>query len=256
MDKLKDIKCFLIDLDGTIYIDGRLIDGALETLQKIKDNGKIYKFLTNNSSRSVKSYQEKLLNLGIKTAAEDIITSNLVAIEYLKENFKDKKIYLMAPDDVLKEYESAGIYLTDSKADVVVLAYDTSLTYEKLSKACNFIRNGAFYIATHPDVNCPAEGGYLPDLGSVMECVYASVQKRADIICGKPHKIMGDYIKKICGLSSYQIAMVGDRLYTDMEFAVNSSFLSILVLSGETKRGMINKNYDFVLNSIKDLFYK
>lgn len=250
----EEIECFLFDLDGTIYLEDRLIDGALETLAKIKKSGKMYKFITNNSSKSLNEYCRKLDKLGIKTDALEIITSNMTAIDYLKTNLDKKSVYLVATKEVAAEYKAAGINIVNNFPDVVVLTYDTSLTYDKLSKAAGYIAKGAFYIATHPDLNCPAKDGYLIDLGSIMEGVYASTKRRADIICGKPDKVMGEYIKKICNLTPDKIAMVGDRMYTDMQFAINSSFKSILVLSGETKKNMVNVKYDLVIDSVKDLF--
>lgn len=250
---LEEIECFLLDLDGTLYIGDRLIDGALKFLEKIKQSKKTYKFLTNNSSKSVNEYCEKLRKLKIAANPEDIITTNLVAIDYLKSNFPGKKVYLAATGGVESEYKNAGINIVRDFAEVVVLTYDTSLTYEKLAKAVSLINKGAFFIATHHDINCPGIDGYLPDLGSFLECIYASTNKRPDVICGKPNSLTGKYIEKICKLEPDKIAMVGDRLYTDMQFAKNCGFKSILVLSGETKQYMVEEEYDIVIESVKDL---
>lgn len=255
IDLLKGIECFLLDLDGTLYIGDKLIDGALEVLEKIRQSKKTYKFITNNSSKKVDEYCEKLNRLKIDINPEDIITTNLVAIDYLKSNFSGKKIYLMATENVISEYKAAGISIAKDSVDAVVLTYDTSLTYEKLAKAASLINKGAFFIATHHDINCPGNDGDLPDLGSFLECIYASTNKRPDIICGKPDILMGKYVKKVCKLNSDKIAMVGDRLYTDMQFAINCGFKSILVLSGETKYHMVKQKYDLIIESIKDLTF-
>lgn len=251
---LKDIKCFLLDLDGTLYIGNKLIDGAIETLFKIKQSGKTYKFLTNNSSKSIEQYLDKLKNLNIEASLEEIITSNTVAIDYLKSNFLNKKIYLIATNEVVLDYKKAGISIVNDFPDVLVLTYDTSLTYEKLAKAVSFINRGVNYIVTHADINCPSSDGNLPDLGSILECIYASTGKRPDVICGKPYDLMGKYVEKICKFSVREIAMVGDRIYTDMKFAINCGFRSVLTLSGETKKEMIKEKYDIIIDSIKYLF--
>ena len=250
---ISNVQCFLLDLDGTIYLGDHIIDGSLEALKKIKESGKIYRFLTNNSSTSIASYQKHLKKFGIKAQKGEIISSNLVAIKYLNDNFHGKKIYVMASKEVIREYKKAGVLVVEDNPDAVVLTFDKTLTYKKLEKACRFIEHGAFYIATHPDFNCPGENCKLPDVGSLMECIYKTNDKVPNIICGKPDELMAEYIKIACNLPSDKIAMIGDRTYTDMKFAQKAGFRSILVLSGETKKDMITEKYDLVLKSLKDL---
>jgi len=252
---LENVRCFLFDLDGTVYLGGKLIDGAKDVFKRIKSLDKRFAFVTNNSSKTVDEYFEKLKGFGIELEKSDIITSNMVAIDYLKKNFKDKKVYLFAPENVKKEYKTNGINVTkDYKScDVSVLTYNTSINYKDLCEFIFSVNNGSYYVATHPDINCPSDFGSLPDAGSFAELIYASTKKRPQKFFGKPDIILGEFVKKLCKLSSDKIAMTGDRLYTDMELAQNSGFKSVLVLSGETKKEMITKKYDLVIDSIKEL---
>jgi len=256
MNKIfENIKCFLFDLDGTVYIGDKLIDGAKRVFQKIKSQNKSYKFLTNNSSKSADEYFDKLKGLNIELEKSDIITSNMVTINYLKWNFSGKRVYLFASDGVKNEYKTCGINLTQDykNCDVSLLTYNTALDYKQLCEFVLSLKKSEFYFATHTDINCPSEEGDLPDAGSIIELINASANMRPQKIFGKPYKIMGEFINGYCGLQAGQIAMVGDRLYTDMEFAKNCSYKSILVLSGETKKDMVTKKYDLVIDSIKNL---
>ncbi|MCL1901014.1 MAG: HAD-IIA family hydrolase [Firmicutes bacterium] len=256
MDKtLKNIRQFLFDLDGTVFLGDKIIDGAKDVFEEIKRQNKNFAFVTNNSSKTAGEYFEKLKGMGIELEQSGIITSNMVAIDHLKENFCGKRVYLFATENVKKEYIKSGINVTEDykNCDVSVLTYNTSANYKDL---CNFvfsINNGSFYVATHIDINCPSILGNIPDIGSFIELIYTSTKKRPQKFFGKPEKVMGEFIQKLFNLSSDKIAMTGDRLYTDMEFALNSGFKSILVLSGETKKEMITKKYDLVIDSIKCL---
>lgn len=256
---LKNVKCFLLDLDGTIYLGNSLIDGAEDFLKAVKAGGKKYCFLTNNSSRSAADYLKKLEKIGINAVPDEVLTSGQSAVSYLKKNYAGKSVYLLGTESLKKEFSGSGIVLTENKPDIVVVSYDTELTYEKLSKACLYITGGALYIATHPDINCPSERGMLPDLGSYMELIKKSTGKSCGIICGKPRGIMAEAVLERFNLKREEIAMVGDRLSTDIQFALNCGFVSVLVLSGETDMEMLEKSGlkpDVVLPSVKGLIDK
>jgi HAD superfamily hydrolase (TIGR01450 family) len=255
-DFFKNIKCFLLDLDGTLYLGGSPIDGAIELTRKIRESGRKLCCLTNNSSKSLRDYYAKIKNLGFEVNEGEIISSGIVAADYINANFKGKKIYLVGTKSLRDEFAAAGIELVEENPDVVVLGYDTETTYDKLARCCRFLRQGAAYIATHPDINCPSEHGPLPDAGSFMELIRASTGRSCDIICGKPHKIMADFITKKLGVKPEETAVVGDRLYTDILFGKNNGFKSILVYSGETDEkthASSEIKADIAVNSVKEL---
>lgn len=252
---LRGIKLFLLDMDGTVYVGGRLLSGAREALSTIRKSGRRLCFLTNNSSRSREMYLKKLSGMGISASNEEIFTSADATLMYLKRFYSGKSVYLLGTEGLKGEFLRAGIVLSDD-ADIVVVGYDTELTYKKLTTATDLINRGAVYICTHSDVNCPAEPYYVPDVGSFIELIYKSTGRRPDVICGKPFQAMCDAVVEKFGLQPNEIAMVGDRLSTDIAFGNVGGFASILVLSGETTEEMYNRSEikaDLVIKGIYEL---
>lgn len=236
------IKCFILDMDGTIYLGNELFPFTKDFLKKVEDTGREYYFFTNNSSKSQQAYIEKLARLGIQIKKEQMMISSHVIIKYLKEYYDKKSIYVVGTPSLIQEFESFDMNLTEEDPDIVVLGFDTTLTYEKLSKACHYIRNGCTYFGINPDWNCPMEGGtFIPDCGSVAKLIEASTGKFPEFF-GKPSKHTLDYIIKETGYQPEEIAIVGDRLYTDIAVADGSDVTSILVLSGESTREDVEKS--------------
>jgi len=257
MNKLKDIKCFLLDMDGTFYLGNTLIDGALDFLDILKSQQKKFIFLTNNSSKNKSTYRQKLSALGCHIDKEQVYTSGEATIWYMKKNCPGNRIYLMGTEPLMKEFENAGFILIkdkNDKPDYVVLGFDTTLTYEKILTACDYIRDGVPFIATHPDFNCPIEDSkYMPDTGSMIRMFEASTGV-SPVVIGKPHIYIVEAIMEKYGLKKEDVAIVGDRLYTDIKTGVNAGITSILVLSGETSEEMYEKSditTDYVFSSIK-----
>lgn len=232
-NKLKNITCFALDMDGTVYLGDQWIEGAVEFLNAIERAGKQYIFLTNNSSKGPGNYVEKLKRMGLKTDENKIVTSGQATIDYLKTNFPNKRVYLLGNELLTKEFEEEGILLDDKTPEIVVTGFDTSLNYQKMCKVCDFVRSGLPYIATHPDYNCPTETGFIPDAGAIHAFIHASAFRYPDHVIGKPSGDIMDYLAKRAGVSKSQTAMVGDRLYTDVAAGVNNGYMGILVLSGE-----------------------
>lgn len=230
---LQKISCFALDMDGTIYLGEKWIDGAKEFLHKIEESGRSYVFLTNNSSKNASVYVEKLHRMGLDVGEDKIITSGQATISYLQQNFPEKKVFLLGNPLLQEEFEQAGIQLDDVAPDVVVTAFDTTLDYQKMCKVCDFVRAGLPYLATHPDYNCPTETGFIPDAGAIHAFIHASAFRYPDRIIGKPNVDIVNYLMKRVGADKEQIAMVGDRLYTDVATGVNHGLKGILVLSGE-----------------------
>ncbi len=248
---------FLLDLDGTVYIGDRPIRGVCETLSALRGMGKRLVFLTNNSSKTEEEYRTKLARIGLLEEQDGVYTSGMVATEYLKEHFAGKRVYLLATRSVRSEFEKSGINCVDEDPDVCLLAYDTELTFEKIRKFDFFLRKGLPYLATHPDDVCPTADGSMPDVGSFLAMFARSARRTPDCILGKPYTAMGDALLARFHLQRGQVCMVGDRLYTDIRFAKNNDFLSLLVLSGETTRESLQKSSerpDVVLGSLGELF--
>jgi len=227
-------KVFLLDLDGTVYIDGDLIGDVKNTLALLRSKGKKLVYLTNNSSRNEQAYIDRLSKIGIYDSSDDVYSSAMATIEHLKANYAGKTVYLVATEGVKQSFIDAGIKLVeDEQPDVAVLAFDTTMDYDKIRKFDFYIKRGATYIATHPDMVCPAKGESMPDVGSFIEMFYGSSHLRPQEIIGKPHTGMGNAVMNKYGVSAQEVTMVGDRLNTDIQFGQNNKFNSILVLSGE-----------------------
>ena len=232
-EKLKKIRCFLLDMDGTFYLGDRLIDGSLEFLETLRRTGRTARFLTNNSSRSASVYAEKLRRMGVPEEYRDVISSGHAAARYCREHYPDGRCFLMGTPALKQEMISLGLNVSDDHPDYVLLAFDTTLQYDRLCVLCDLIRAGVPYIATHPDLNCPTETGFIPDVGSFMALIETSTGRRPDLILGKPYAGIVEEALVRTGFPREQMAMVGDRLYTDVATGVKHGMTGILVLSGE-----------------------
>lgn len=246
MENIKSIinktKCLVLDMDGTIYLDSTPIGDMINTLKICREKGiKIYYF-TNNSSKNFIEYVNKLSKIGFYDDRDIVYTSAMATISYLNAEYPGKKVYILATPEVKKSFIEAGINVVEDDADIVLLAYDTTLTFDKLKKANEMLVRGAVYIATHPDMVCPTADISMPDVGSFIRLLEGSSGRTPDAIIGKPNSIAGKEIMRATGFNADEITMVGDRLYTDIMFGVNSGFNTILVLSGETTLDMLNSS--------------
>ena len=251
MEKLKNIKCFLLDLDGTVYLSGTVLPGAAEAVARMRKQGKVF-FVTNNTPDSRSSLVKKLREKGIDSTEDDFYTASNATADYLNYYHPGKKVCFLGTEAFRQEFSRYGIQTTDTDPDLVVVAFDTDLNYKSLAKVCGFIRKGVPYLATHPDINCPTAAGDIPDVGSFLALIEKSTGKSPFIICGKPFWPMADGIKKLINCQPREIAMIGDRLSTDILFAKSNGFVSVLVLTGEIKSNSIYTNVqpDIVLDSI------
>ena len=230
---LAPIRCFLLDMDGTFYLGDQMIEGSLDFLAALERTGRTARFLTNNSSKSASVYAQKLQRMGVAETYRDVITSGHAAANYCLQHFPGKKGYLLGNPMLTEELTSRGLVLTEDNPDYALVAFDTTLDYAKMCRVCDYIRAGKPYIATHPDYNCPTETGFIPDMGAIMAFIEASTGRKADVILGKPYRGILDEALARTGNSLNEMAMVGDRLYTDVATGVNHGMLGILVLSGE-----------------------
>ncbi|MDC0212832.1 HAD-IIA family hydrolase [Euryarchaeota archaeon] len=238
---LEGIKAIFLDLDGTIYLGGELIEGALSFLGRLKDSGIRRFFLSNNSSKSVDQYLVKLQSLGIPSTEEDVLLSTHDLLSWLN-NEGVKETYLVGTEGMREMLESVGISTQSESPQYVVLGYDTEITYEKLSTASIHLHKGVPMVASHPDVVCPSPEGGLPDTGAYMDLFEATTGVRPVHVCGKPNAGMILHKVEELGLRPEQCAMVGDRLYTDIEMADRAGVHGILVLSGEATMDDLEKS--------------
>jgi 4-nitrophenyl phosphatase len=235
MDRLSTVRGFLLDMDGTFYLGNRLLEGALRFIELLRQQKKEFLFLTNNSSRQRREYAEKISRLGLPITEESVLTSGEATALYLREHHPGARLYLVGTPSLEEEFRQYGFQLVQQEPQFVVLGFDTTLTYQKLWVLCDFVRAGVPYIATHPDFNCPTDGGYMPDVGAMIAFVRAATGREPDLVVGKPNRLIVDAAAVKMNLPVSQLAMIGDRLYTDIALGQASGIATILVLSGETK---------------------
>ena len=235
MPQLSQKKLFLLDMDGTIYLDNDLFPGTIPFLSRVREIGGRYLFLTNNSSRSVSAYVEKLGKLGIETTAEDFLTSVNALIADLNGRDPYHLCYAFGTESFRQQLREAGIPVTDKLEDGIdclLIAFDTELNFQKLEDACILLNRGVEFIATNPDWVCPTWYGSVPDCGSVCEMLYRATGRRPRVI-GKPQPEMVKLAMAATGFSPEETMVVGDRLYTDIACGVNAGVDTAFVLSGE-----------------------
>mgnify|MGYP002590090595 CR=1 FL=1 len=232
---LADKRLFLLDMDGTLYLDDRLFDKVPEFLSHVRRIGGRYLFLTNNSSRGVEGYMEKLSRMGIPTAPEDYLTSVDAAIDHLRRFHAGEKCYVFGTRAFYGQLQNAGIPVTDrpeDDVDILLCGFDRELTFRKLEDACILLNRGVPFVATNPDWVCPTWYGSVPDCGSVCRML-TTATGRKPLFLGKPQPAMAELALRRTGFSPEQAVMIGDRLYTDVACGINAGIDSIFVLSGE-----------------------
>ncbi len=238
--RLAGIRHVALDMDGTIYMGNSLFPFTIPFLRRLREMGITYSFLTNNPSKSLDDYLLKLHKMGIEATEEEMYTTTVATIDYLKAHYPSaRRLFLVGTPSMISQFEKAGYISTadsaDDVPDVVIAAFDMSLVYSRLCRAAWWIAQGLPYIATNPDRVCPTnERTVLVDCGSICRCLEHATGRRPDITLGKPDPNMLIGIEQQKQLRPEQIAMVGDRIYTDIEMARNAHAFGVLVLSGET----------------------
>ena len=239
-EKLGRIRHLALDMDGTIYMGSTLFPYTLKFLSDMKEAGIGYSFLTNNPSRSVADYLKKLEGLGIQADEDNMYTTSLAAIDYIKTHYPSaKRLFMLGTPSMVSQFEKAGFEACaddpDDVPDVLVVAFDMTLEYSRLCRAARWASPGVPYVATNPDKVCPTDQRtVLVDCGSLCRCIEHATGRRPDITLGKPDPNMLKGILDRHGLQPEEIAMVGDRIYTDTAMAHNAGAFGVLVLSGET----------------------
>ncbi len=232
---LDHVRCFLLDMDGTFYLGDALLPGALDFIDVLRRQARDYLFLTNNSSRSQDDYAAKITRLGLPVGREKIFTSGEATARHMRSAHPDARVFLVGPPSLEAEFRAHGVVLDESNPTHVVLGFDTTLTYAKLWRLCDLVRAGLPYIATHADYNCPTPTGFMPDVGAMIAFVRASTGRDPDLIVGKPNRMFVEAAAAKLSLPLDSLAMIGDRLYTDIALGKTSGITTVLVLSGETR---------------------
>jgi HAD superfamily hydrolase (TIGR01450 family) len=252
---LRTKKIVFLDLDGTVYLGNRLIEGADRFLKDLQQRHIAHYFLSNNSSRSKKDYVTKLSSLGIEAETDQIILSTDGVIEYLRD-LQIQSVFVVGTQSMKSMFHEAGINPESSQPEYVVLGFDTELTYQKLKEAALFVQNNTKLIATHCDLVCPTPDGPIPDAGSFLALFKKATGKKPFRIFGKPNPEMIAHVLKRHNIKPQEAVMIGDRIYTDMELARRTGCDFILVLSGETQPNDV-KNLDLkpelVVNTLGDI---
>ena len=244
---LDKIRLFLFDMDGTLYLGDRLFDFTPALLDGIRRKGARYLFMTNNSSKSVADYVKKLEKLGIASTEDDFITSSQATAYYLKQHHAGARLYVCGTRSLIAELEKEGFAVTTNlnDVDVIVMGFDTELTFQKLEDVSRLLltREDIPYIATNPDYVCPTEFGAVPDCGSVCDMICNATGKRP-LFIGKPSPLMPTLAMGMTGCTKDETAVIGDRIYTDIKSGINAGCFSILVMSGETTEEILNASDD------------
>ncbi len=232
-EALKGVKLFVLDMDGTVYIGDQPIEGAFDFIREVEaDPDRDFIFFTNNASRVPAVYVEKLHKLGLDVGEDKIVTAGDVCAEFLQSTYPGARIYLNGTPLLEENWRDRGINLVEEDPDVAVQSFDTTMTYHKMDRICHYVRGGVPFIATHMDINCPAEYGYMPDSGAMCALITASTGVKPRYL-GKPFKETVEMITKITGCPAEAMAFVGDRIYTDVATGVNNGARGFLVLTGE-----------------------
>lgn len=241
-NSLSQVRCFLLDMDGTFYLGEQLLEGAIKFIDVLHQRGCEFLFLTNNSSRDSQQYAEKITRLGLPILREKVFTSGEATAMHIQRQKAGAHVYLVGTPALENEFREYGFVLNDENPDFVVLGFDTTLTYDKLWTLCNLVRAGAPYIATHPDYNCPTDGGFMPDVGAIIALVKASTGREPDLVVGKPNPLFVEKAAERVDLPVSAMCMIGDRLYTDIALGATAGIPTVLVLSGETRQVDVPKS--------------
>ncbi len=237
---LDNIRLFVLDIDGTVLLGNQAIAGAFDFIHAIAyAPDRDFIFFTNNASKDPSVFVHKLHDLGLDVDEKKIVTSGDVCAEYIKIHYPDKRIYLNGTPVLKNNWKAKGLHLVQHHPDVCVQSFDTTMTYRKMERICSFIRKGVPFLATHMDVNCPMETGYIPDCGAICSLITASTGVSPKFF-GKPWEETVDMITALTGYKPEEMAFTGDRIYTDVATGVNNGAKGFLVLTGESTMQTVN----------------
>lgn len=259
---LKQKRLFLFDIDGTIALSEDVLDGTLDLLCYIRSVGGRAVYITNNSSKSTADYVEKFSRMGIDAVNEDFVTAGSYTLSYLKEHHASDYLFVTATESYYEELWKNGLHITnryDAKADVILTAFDTELTYQKVEDACRLLMDDSkkrIWLATNADLRCPVDFGMIPDCGSICNMIAAATDRKPQYL-GKPSPGMVEYSMMMTGFSKDETLVVGDRIYTDIACGENAGVETCLVLTGEAKAEDVpyaDNRIDFCFPTVRELY--
>ncbi len=254
--RLQAIKCFSLDLDGTFYLGDTLFDFSIPFLHHLQQTGRTYLFTTNNSSLSPREYVQKFARMGLEVPVEHIYTSADATAEYLLKHGPGHRLFVLGTEPLIRFFERHGFVMEPDSPDALVLGFDLDFDYSRLHHAVQLVRRGVPFYATHPDLTCPVENDeWMPDCGSLSMAIAAASGVRP-VFLGKPFRPMVEGMLRRAGVGPEEMAVVGDRLQTDIRTGRDNGLLSILVLTGETRPEDLEKSDvqpDFVVTSLGEL---
>lgn len=250
------IKCFALDLDGTIYLGNTLFPFTLEFIETARLTGRTCLFVTNNSSLGPAEYVEKFARLGLNVEPSRVYTSADATVEYLLNFGPGHRLCVLGTEPLIRFFESRGFIIEPDHPDALVLGFDLDFDYSRMRHACRLLRRGVPFYATHPDRTCPVEDGELiPDCGAMAAALTAATGVQP-IVLGKPHRTMVEGMLRRAGVAAEEMAVVGDRLSTDIRTGADNGLLTVLVLTGETSEADLRRSAvqpDWIAPSLQEL---
>ena len=249
---------YIFDLDGTVYLGDALLPTAGETLSELRARGLRTIFVSNNPTHAREDYAAKLTRLGVPTSIDDILTSSLVLVDFLKRRMPGARLFVVGEEPLCAELRRNGFELTEQARDVdaVIASFDRTLVYRKLQIAFDAIRAGARFFATNSDRFCPVPGGGEPDCAAVIAAIEASTDTRVEAVVGKPSRYMIEAALDLMGLPAADCLMTGDRLETDILMGLDAGMSTALPLTGATSRSALESSSiqpTYVLGQLRDL---
>lgn len=253
------IRGFIFDLDGTVYLGERALDGAVETIALLRARGLPCIFISNKPLEPGSAYAAKLTRLGIPATPNDVITSVRVLIAYLQHHAPSARLFVIGEPPLWDELRRAGFHLTDDPAQIeyVIAAFDRTFDYRKWTIAFQALKfHHAHFIATNADKSCPVEGGEIPDCAGVIAALQATTGKDVEFVAGKPSPLIIQIGIAQMGVRAEDCLIVGDRLETDIVMGHAAGARTALVLTGVTKREHLTRAItlpDYVLENIGEI---
>jgi len=257
LKNLKNIKLFVLDIDGTFSLSGTLLPGSKEFITTLNNKNKHFAFLTNNSNKSIKEYIQEFKNYNIYISENQIFTAGIETAEYILKKFGKRKIFIVGTKAIKEIFSKYGHEVVENEdPEIVVITFDKSLTYEKLAKASVLVSKGKLFVLTNPDLNCPSKDGPIPDTGAIASVIEKTANKNPDIVFGKPDPLILEMIIEKFNVKKEETCVIGDRLYTDILLGIRAEVSTILVLTGEAKEENIktsNIKPDIIANNLGEL---
>ena len=249
---------YLFDLDGTVYLGGEALPGAVEALARLRARDARVAFLSNNPTRTREQYVHKLTALGVQAEFGEVINASYALVRWLTREAPGCRVFVVGEAALKRELEDAGFSLSEraGEVDFVVSSFDRTFDYRKLQLAYDAVERGARLVATNPDRYCPVPGGGEPDCAAMTAAIEACTGVQAEAVVGKPSALMAQIALELIGVAPQGSVMVGDRLGTDILMGQRAGMATALTLTGETTRALLAASEvqpDFVIEGLLEL---